>query len=99
MQKYILTLDQGTTNSRAIIFNRSGQIVASQQEELKQIFPKPGWVEHNPIEIWETQLNAARQVLKKQILLLTKSHPLVSQIKEKQLFYGIDEQGNRFIMQ
>jgi glycerol kinase len=52
MEKYILSLDQGTTSSRAIIFNKNGEIVHTAQQEFKQYFPKPGWVEHNPNEIW-----------------------------------------------
>ncbi|WCK53529.1 glycerol kinase GlpK [Aneurinibacillus sp. Ricciae_BoGa-3] len=52
MENYILSLDQGTTSSRAIIFNKKGEIVHTAQQEFKQYFPKPGWVEHNPNEIW-----------------------------------------------
>ncbi|MGD8190585.1 glycerol kinase GlpK [Brevibacillus ginsengisoli] len=52
MEKYILSLDQGTTSSRAILFNKSGQIVHTAQQEFPQYFPKPGWVEHNAAEIW-----------------------------------------------
>ena len=63
--KYILALDQGTTSSRAIVFDKSGAIVAVAQQEFRQIFPKPGWVEHDANEIWATQLDVARQVLKK----------------------------------
>ena len=55
-EKYILSLDQGTTSSRAIIFNHKGDVCAIAQKEIEQIFPIPGWVEHNPIEIWSTQL-------------------------------------------
>lgn len=65
MEKYILALDQGTTSSRAIVFDHDGQIVDTAQQEFTQIFPKPGWVEHNANEIWETQLGVARQVLAK----------------------------------
>ena len=65
MEKYILALDQGTTSSRAIVFNHDGQIVGSAQQEFTQIFPKPGWVEHNANQVWETQLGVARQVLVK----------------------------------
>jgi glycerol kinase len=65
MDKYILSLDQGTTSSRAIIFNHAGQIIAEEQKEFKQYFPKPGWVEHDANEIWETQLFVARNVFKK----------------------------------
>jgi glycerol kinase len=62
---FILALDQGTTSSRAILFDRSGQIHAVAQKEFQQIFPKPGWVEHDPREIWNTQLDVAREVLAK----------------------------------
>jgi glycerol kinase len=55
MAKYIMAFDQGTTSSRAIIFDHSGKIVASQNQEFKQIYPKPGWVEHDPMEIWGSQ--------------------------------------------
>ncbi|QVK18467.1 glycerol kinase GlpK [Mycoplasmatota bacterium] len=52
MEKYIMSIDQGTTSSRAIIFNKKGDIISKAQKEFKQIFPKPGWVEHNANEIW-----------------------------------------------
>ncbi|MCP5055080.1 MAG: glycerol kinase GlpK, partial [bacterium] len=64
MQKqYILSLDQGTTSSRAIIFDHDGQMVNSAQKEFTQIFPQPGWVEHNPMEIWGTQIGVANEAL------------------------------------
>ena len=63
MAIYILALDQGTTSSRAILFDRAGKLVASAQQEFPQIFPKPGWVEHNPHDIWRTQRDVARAVL------------------------------------
>jgi len=56
MSKYILSFDQGTTSSRAILFDHQGQIHATSQKEFQQIFPKPGWVEHDPSEIWSTQM-------------------------------------------
>jgi glycerol kinase len=61
--RYVLALDQGTTSSRAILFDRSGAIVAQARREFPQIYPKPGWVEHDPREIWESQIGAARDVL------------------------------------
>ncbi len=60
---YILALDQGTTSSRALLFDASGTIAGVAQEEFQQHYPKPGWVEHDPEEIWSTQLAVARQVL------------------------------------
>ena len=62
---YVMALDQGTTSSRAILFDAAGGIVAVDQYEYTQHFPKPGWVEHDPNEIWDTQLRAARGVLEK----------------------------------
>lgn len=61
-EQLILALDQGTTSSRAITFNHAGQIVKTDQVEFPQIYPRPGWVEHNPADIWETQLRVARNV-------------------------------------
>jgi glycerol kinase len=60
---YILALDQGTTSSRTIVFDRDANIVAVGQQEFKQIFPKPGWVEHDPNEIWATQIATATEAL------------------------------------
>ena len=59
----ILALDQGTTSSRAILFDHSGKILGVAQKEFRQIYPQAGWVEHDPREIWETQLEVAREVL------------------------------------
>ncbi|MEI6054663.1 MAG: glycerol kinase GlpK [Lentisphaerota bacterium] len=64
MDKYILALDQGTTSSRAIVFNKKGQIVATVQKEFEQYFPKPGWVEHDAEEIWQSQLEVTREAIK-----------------------------------
>lgn len=55
MEDYILAIDQGTTSSRAIIFNKQGKIVSTAQKEFTQIYPQPGWVEHDPVEIWSSQ--------------------------------------------
>jgi glycerol kinase len=63
--KYILALDQGTTSSRAIVFDHGGSVVSMAQQEFRQIFPQPGWVEHDAQEIWATQSNAAAQALNK----------------------------------
>ena len=61
MEKYILALDQGTTSSRAIVFDKKGQIKSVAQKEFRQIFPKSGWVEHDPNEIWSTQASVAAE--------------------------------------
>ena len=63
--KYILSLDQGTTSSRAILFDHAGSIVAVAQKEFPQIFPKPGWVEHDPRDIWSSQAGVAAEALTK----------------------------------
>ncbi len=65
MAKFILSLDQGTTSSRTIVFDEKGTLVAQAQQEFEQIFPKPGWVEHDAKEIWETQLETARDAIER----------------------------------
>ena len=62
-KQYILALDQGTTSSRAIIFDKAGKIKATAQKEFQQIFPRPGWVEHDPLEIWSSQLEVINDSL------------------------------------
>lgn len=65
MSKYILALDQGTTSSRAIVFDKEGNIVSIAQKEFTQIYPRAGWVEHDPIEIWATQIGVANEAMAK----------------------------------
>lgn len=65
MKKYVLALDQGTTSCRAILFDREAKCVAMAQKEFLQIYPKPGWVEHDPMEIWQTQIEVAREAITK----------------------------------
>ncbi|RTI16743.1 glycerol kinase, partial [Thermus scotoductus] len=62
--KYLLALDQGTTSSRAILFSLEGRPVAMAQREFRQLYPRPGWVEHDPLEIWESQLGVAQEALR-----------------------------------
>lgn len=64
-KKYLLAFDQGTTSSRAIIFNHEGEAIGDVQKEITQIYPKAGWVEHDPLEIWESQKDVAIEVLEK----------------------------------
>src|ERR1051326_7628405 len=64
MPKYILALDQGTTSSRAILFDHEGLPVTSAQREFRQIYPAPGLVEHDPEDIWTTQLSVAQETLR-----------------------------------
>ena len=63
MAKYILSLDQGTTSSRAILFDHGGNVVRSAQTEFRQIYPQPGWVEHDAVEIWASQLKVAQDIV------------------------------------
>ena len=63
MNEYIMALDQGTTSSRCILFDKQGNICSMQQKEFKQIYPKAGWVEHNPMEIWSSQLSVATEAM------------------------------------
>ncbi|MFD3155519.1 glycerol kinase GlpK [Haloimpatiens sp. FM7330] len=63
MEKLVMALDQGTTSSRCILFNKHGEIVSMAQKEFKQIYPKSGWVEHNPTEIWATQFSVATEAM------------------------------------
>jgi len=64
VSRYVMALDQGTTSSRAIVFDRRGLPVASHQQEFRQIYPQPGWVEHDPQDLWRTQLACAQAALK-----------------------------------
>ncbi|KEO74692.1 glycerol kinase GlpK [Anditalea andensis] len=63
--RYILSLDQGTTSSRAILFNHQGQVLSKAQKDISQIYPQPGWVEHDPIEIWTSQASVATEAITK----------------------------------
>lgn len=65
MGKYIIALDQGTTSSRAIVFDKEQNIIGISQKEFTQIYPKEGWVEHDPVEIWATQYGVLQEVIAK----------------------------------
>ncbi len=65
MEKYIMALDQGTTSSRCILFNKQGKACSTAQKEFQQIFPKPGWVEHDPMDIWASQISVAAEAMSK----------------------------------
>ena len=64
-KQYILALDQGTTSSRAIVFNHAGAIISTAQKEFRQIYPKAGWVEHDGNEIWSSQAGVAAEAITK----------------------------------
>jgi glycerol kinase len=84
MEKYILSIDQGTTSSRAILFNHDGEIVETGQKEFEQHFPKPGWVEHDANEIWTSVLACIADVL---------------QTRERQQWFGTKIRVNQSIEQ
>ena len=63
MKQYVIALDQGTTSSRCIVFDRQQNIVALEQREFAQHYPKPGWVEHDPMEIWSSQYSVLTEAL------------------------------------
>lgn len=65
MEKFIMALDQGTTSSRCILFNKQGKACSTAQKEFRQIFPKPGWVEHDPMDIWASQISVAAEAMSK----------------------------------
>ena len=65
MAKYVMALDQGTTSSRCILFDKEGKMCSVVQREFTQIYPQPGWVEHNPMEIWSSQMSVAVEAMGK----------------------------------
>ena len=96
MKKLLLSIDQGTTSSRSILFDLKGKKIFSSQIEFEQIFPNSGWVEHNPEEIWKVTLKTIKEAIKKSKKL--KSKIISIGIKEKQLYFGIKILENQFIM-
>ena len=76
MSEFLLALDQGTSSSRSIVFDRAGRVVAMVQTEFPQIYPQPGWVEHDPQALWTTQLDTARQALKKAGISASQVHAI-----------------------
>ena len=99
MKKFIISIDQGTTSSRVILFDTKGNIVFVSQFEFKQYFPKNGWVEHNPNEIWFTTLKALKQVINKAKKL--KGHILtigITNQRETTILWN-KKQESQFIMQ
>src|SRR5574344_1271166 len=63
MKKYIMAFDAGTTSNRCVLFNKQGEICSVAQKEFTQIYPQPGWVEHNPREIWSSQISVATEAM------------------------------------
>ena len=94
--KYILSLDQGTTSSRAILFDQNGQMKSVAQKEFQQYYPHPGWVEHDPMEIWETERRA--MPLPSLAFPQGKLPPSASPTSAKPPSSGTSATENRFIM-
>lgn len=84
MTRYLLAIDQGTTSSRAIVFDQTGNSVASDQQEFHQYFPRDGWVEHDAREIWDSALAVCRGALEKQASKPQNWRALASPTSEKQ---------------
>ena len=98
MDTYI-SIDQGTTSSRAILFGEDGSILKTCQMEFEQIYPKPGWVEHNPEEIWETTKSVLKDLYHSNITKNIKLEALELQIRERQQSCGIKKLESHFTMQ
>lgn len=98
VEQYILSLDQGTTSTRAILFNKHGEVVHIAQKEFNQYFPKPGWVEHDANEIWSSVLSVIASVLSEKIYNQSKLRQLALQINGKRRLFGIKTAGIRSIM-
>ena len=76
MEKYMMALDQGTTSSRCILFDRKGNICSVAQKEFEQHYPKPGWVEHDPMEIWASQVSVLSEAMNKIAALPEQIHAI-----------------------
>ena len=96
-KKYIIALDQGTTSSRAVLLDHNANVVEIAQREFTQIYPRAGWVEHNPMEIWATQSSTLNEVVAKEALPLTKSRQLVLLTNVKPPSCGKKQPAHRFI--
>nr|WP_246317842.1 FGGY family carbohydrate kinase [Desulfoluna butyratoxydans] len=87
-KKYIISIDQGTTSSRAILFDKAGEIQLVTQKEFTQIFPQPGWVEHDALEIWSSVQSVLAELLANKDVSGTTSQPSVSPTSVKPPWYG-----------
>ena len=99
MEQYIMSIDQGTTSSRAILFDKEGEIQGVAQREFKQYFPKSGWVEHDANEIWTSVLAVMAEVINENEIDLNKLKVLVLLTNVKLRSFGIRKQAVQFIMQ
>ena len=93
MKEYMMALDQGTTSSRCILFDKMGNIRAKAQKEFAQIYPQEGWVEHNPKDIWSSQYSVMTEALRMSVLPVSGSRTSVRQRSS-----GISRQVSPFTM-
>lgn len=97
MSSFILAIDQGTTSSRAILFDRQGQVAAVAQQEFTQHFPHDGWIEHNPEDIWETVVATCREVMHNAKVSADQIAGIGITNQRKPLFCGIVKRVNHSI--
>ena len=97
MPKYIMALDAGTTSNRCILFDHEGNICSMAQKEFRQIFPNPGWVEHDANEIWSTQLGVAVEAMSKIGATADDIAGMVLRTRERLSLCGINILGNLYI--
>ena len=95
MEAYVVALDQGTTSSRAILFNRAGEIVSRAQHPFRQIYPQPGWVEHDPLEIWATEKRALAEAVGAAHIDPSRSPPSASPTSGRPPSSGTGPPGSR----
>ena len=95
----MMALDQGTTSSRCILFDRKGNICSVAQKEFEQHYPKPGWVEHDPMEIWASQVSVLSEAMNKIAALLSRFMQSALRISERLRSFGIKRQVVQFIRQ
>ena len=99
MAKYVMAMDAGTTSNRCILFNEKGEVCSVAQKEFTQIFPKPGWVEHDANEIWSTQLGVAVEAMSKVNATADDIAAIgIITTSVKQPFFGTNIPENRSIM-
>lgn len=98
-EQYILSIDEGTTSTRAILFDHNGKEVASAQKEIPQYFPEPGWVEHDAHQIWIAVQTTIANAFINSGICLVKLRQLVLLINVKRRLFGIKTQVTLFIMQ
>ena len=95
-KNYVIAMDQGTTSSRCILFDRQGNICSVAQKEFTQYFPRPGWVEHDPEEIWSSQLEVFKQAVAKSGVTAEDIAALGITNKGKLLSYGKKRRESRY---